>query len=367
MTQLPRFDMPGGETVKVSVIDSTMRLSGLPVSSLLEPPIEGFDTLSPITTWSFLVESSTGKKALFDLGAPKDPFNHYAPSVVEMLTESGCGIHVQANVADILEENGVQPAEINSIIWSHHHFDHIGDVSTFPASTELIVGPGFKDAFCPGYPANPTSPVREVDFRGRSLREINFGSDLVLGPFKAFDFFGDGSFYLLDTPGHAIGHLSGLARTTTSPNTFILMGGDLCHHGGELRPSPYFPLLPSLSDHLSLSDSLRLRLSSCPGSKVFNDINAKRGRTVSEPLFDPVLVFNKEQAMKTIKEAQRAEAQDNIFCLFAHDMSILGVVDTFPETANDWKAKGWKEKAFWKFLNDLEVAVAENVNDSAGL
>jgi hypothetical protein len=109
--------MPGGETVKVSVIDSTMRLSGLPVSSLLEPPMEGFDTLPPITTWSFLVESSTGKKALFDLGAPKDPFNHYAPSVVEMLTESGCDILVQANVADILEENGVQPAEINSIIW----------------------------------------------------------------------------------------------------------------------------------------------------------------------------------------------------------------------------------------------------------
>lgn len=106
--------MPGGETAKVSVIDSTMRLSGLPMSSLLEPPLEGFDILPPIPTWSFLVESSTGKKALFDLGAPKDPLNHYSPSVVKMLTESGCGIHVQAKVADILKKTGCNQLKLTA-------------------------------------------------------------------------------------------------------------------------------------------------------------------------------------------------------------------------------------------------------------
>jgi hypothetical protein len=47
---------------------------------------------------------------------------------------------------------------------SHWHFDHIGDITTFPGSTEVVVGPGFKDAFLPGYPAKPDSPVREKDF-----------------------------------------------------------------------------------------------------------------------------------------------------------------------------------------------------------
>lgn len=47
---------------------------------------------------------------------------------------------------------------------SHWHWDHIGDPSTFPSSTDLIVGPGFKEAFLPGYPTKPDSPVRESDF-----------------------------------------------------------------------------------------------------------------------------------------------------------------------------------------------------------
>lgn len=47
---------------------------------------------------------------------------------------------------------------------SHWHWDHIGDPSRFPPSTELIVGPGFKDEFLPGYPAKPDAPVRESDF-----------------------------------------------------------------------------------------------------------------------------------------------------------------------------------------------------------
>lgn len=44
---------------------------------------------------------------------------------------------------------------------SHWHWDHIGDPSTFPPSTDLIVGPGFKDAMLPGAPANPDSPLLE--------------------------------------------------------------------------------------------------------------------------------------------------------------------------------------------------------------
>lgn len=43
--------------------------------------------------------------------------------------------------------------------------------------------------------------------RGRNLREIDFegAGSLRIGKFPAVDFFGDGSFYLLDSPGHAIG------------------------------------------------------------------------------------------------------------------------------------------------------------------
>ena len=43
------------------------------------------------------------------------------------------------------------------VVGSHHHFDHIGDMTTFPRSTEIVVGPGFKDAFVSAG-LNPTNP-----------------------------------------------------------------------------------------------------------------------------------------------------------------------------------------------------------------
>lgn len=47
---------------------------------------------------------------------------------------------------------------------SHWHFDHLGDASIFPPTTELVVGPGFTAAQIPGYPTNPTANVLESDF-----------------------------------------------------------------------------------------------------------------------------------------------------------------------------------------------------------
>jgi glyoxylase-like metal-dependent hydrolase (beta-lactamase superfamily II) len=47
---------------------------------------------------------------------------------------------------------------------SHWHWDHIGDPSTFPPKTDLVVGPGFKEAMLPGAPANPESPIQEKDY-----------------------------------------------------------------------------------------------------------------------------------------------------------------------------------------------------------
>lgn len=47
---------------------------------------------------------------------------------------------------------------------SHWHWDHIGDPSSFPPKTSLVVGPGFKKTMLPGYPANEASPIRESDY-----------------------------------------------------------------------------------------------------------------------------------------------------------------------------------------------------------
>ncbi|CAN8097745.1 unnamed protein product [Discula destructiva] len=343
------FDVPPGAVAKVSIIDSTMRLGGLDVSWLCKPAVKGFEKFPVLPTWSFLVESPSGKKALFDLGVHKD-LTKYVPSIQDNITQYGWDINAQEHVADIIKRYGVDPKEIDSVIWSHSHFDHIGDTSTFPSTTELVVGPGFKEFAMPGYPTKEDAPVTEADLGGREVREISFSQqDLKAGAFPAYDFFGDGSFYLLDAPGHCLGHMAGLARTSKAgqgsaddADTFIMMGGDLTRHGGEVRPSQYLPLPEELPSELGGVSGAVLR-----------EWNVARGRRVDQPFLEPALFMDEKLSGQTIARTQVADADPNVWFVFAHDTALWDRVDLFPQQANAWKEKGWKEKTMWAFLRDF--------------
>ncbi len=193
--------------------------------------------------------------------------------------------------------------------------------------------------------------------RGRAVREISFTEpvpSLTLGAFRAYDFFGDGSFYLLDAPGHDHGHIAGLARTTSNPDTFIFMGGDLCHHNAEIRPSPYLPIPTDVQ--FPLPEFVRSRVPLCPGAAKFHELNIKRGRKPGEPFFDPALAVDSARAIQTIKDSQAADALDNVFFLSAHDLTIQETAAFFPHSATHWKEKGWGEKTRWNFLADIALA-----------
>ena len=170
----------------------------------MKPKYKGKDQLTG-PTFSFLIEHNSGKRLLFDLGIRKDADN-MAPTIVHSFKSKGWTVKAEKNTADILQEAGfdIQGGAIDAVIYSHHHFDHVGDMTTFPPSTQLIVGPGFKEAHLPAYPINKESPNLQSDFENRDVREIDIateGAGLKIGRFNAYDYFGDGSFYLLDTPG----------------------------------------------------------------------------------------------------------------------------------------------------------------------
>ncbi|KIW92958.1 uncharacterized protein Z519_06807 [Cladophialophora bantiana CBS 173.52] len=303
-------------------------------------------------SWSFLIENPSGTRVLFDLGIAVD-WRQYAPVVSRRITTNGWHITADRSVADIIEDAGVPRESINSIIWSHHHWDHIGDPTTFPPSTELVVGPGFVEEYLPGWPTNETSFLRDADIKGRKVREISFDESLVFGNLRAYDFFGDGSFYLLDTPGHSVGHLSGLVRTTKNPDTFIFMGGDLCHHAGEVRPSKYKPLPNEIAPEI-LPTFLR---QVCPGA-VLEELLTSRSREADQSFFDPRLGSDIPEAIRTIGKVQEADANENVLFLYAHDTSLLdGMVDLFPQAANNWKKNGWRAKLYWHFLGDFREAL----------
>ncbi|KAJ5465957.1 hypothetical protein N7530_009744 [Penicillium desertorum] len=188
-----------------------------------------------------------GRTVLFDLGLRKDWWNS-APVVRNILQEGQSHLSVRKDIREILQDGCIPITTVDTIVWSHWHTVHIGDPSLFDTNDKLIVGPGFKEHILPPYPPNKDSMVLQSDFEGRELEELNFTENsLKIGRFNAIDYFGDGSFYFLDAPGHSIGHIAALARVKSAPDSFILMAGDGCLHGGQLRPSQCLPLpQPSL-------------------------------------------------------------------------------------------------------------------------
>ncbi|PKS05428.1 hypothetical protein jhhlp_008804 [Lomentospora prolificans] len=350
----PQHEIPSGETIKVSMIN-TVNFGPGNVAKLMGPPVPYVEHFGTSPALSFLLEHSSGRKLVFDLGVRKDYLN-LAPKISNYIPTTPYKFDVTQDVIEVLEENGIKGEDIEAVIWrSHYHWDHIGNPSLFPPTTDLIVGPGFKEKMLPGAPANPESEILESDYevRGRTLREITCTGEgsLKIGKFSAFDYFGDGSFYLLDTPGHAVGHLNGLARTTKNPDTFVWLGGDIAHFGGEYRPSQYLPIPDNIEPHTGFIPKHK---PFCPGEE-FAKLQESRGRKPNEPLYEVRFGTDPVLAMETIGHMQEFDVNDNIFVIIAHDRDVRDLVPHFPEKLNDWKEKGYAKKLKWAFLRDLDA------------
>jgi glyoxylase-like metal-dependent hydrolase (beta-lactamase superfamily II) len=298
----------------------------------------------------FLIEhTATGDKYLFDLGIRKDLENLPPTIVKNVLPQFDCE---PKSPAEILQEHGTpdqQPEKVKAVIFSHMHFDHVGDGAKAGfENAELWVGPTCCTYARPGYPVDdkaptlsetlPTDGSRQIfeafvpdellheakDKRaGKVMEGLQKGlynavalkkADWIgLGSFdRAFDVFGDGSAYLIDAPGHSAGHQMMLIRTTTGSgdDTFVLLAGD-CFHHPDLLKEPRRTARPPYS----------------------------KGGMHSDP----------EPALDTIYRTKEFAEKDNIWVVAAHDFSvgeniqpgvkeIQGLVQI-----NDWRAKKWKK------------------------
>ncbi|KAK4463683.1 beta-lactamase-like protein [Cladorrhinum samala] len=363
---------PSPSTVSVSAIDTTSRIYGVHTDHFLDPPIEGHGRLAG-PAYSFLIQHpKLGRRLLFDLGIRKD-FENLARPIAEILRQKPVPrVVVDKDVRQILEENNVDPASIEAVVWSHHHFDHTGDPSRFDPETKLIVGPGFSEAMLPGYPANPESTILQTDYEGRELHELDFEGGnggryktLKIGRFGALDYFGDGSLYLLDSPGHAVGHLCALARVSasadgTGKSSFVFLAGDAFHHAGEIRPSEYLPIPERIEP--SPFSPLGCCGSSCPGS-IFDKILRREGHPEETGAFYGAprtnsLHHDLDETIVTFGKLQEADCRDEVLMCAAHDESLLEVVDFFPNaTLDNFSEKGWVKQARWRFLSDFGRAV----------
>ncbi|EQB49865.1 metallo-beta-lactamase superfamily protein [Colletotrichum gloeosporioides Cg-14] len=185
------------------------------------------------------------RRILFDLGLRRDTGNYSEP--IQRHLQSRKPILPLPDVRQSLLEGGLSPGSINQIVLSHVHWDHIGTPSDFPAA-EFFVGAGSLDLLKTGLNGHLSHSNFESDlFDNIKVKELSRPAKMAsglddswhdVGGLKIFDFGGSdsGSLYIVDSPGHLIGHINLLARIGTGK--WALLIGDACHdqrllHGRE--------------------------------------------------------------------------------------------------------------------------------------
>ncbi|KAK3381030.1 beta-lactamase-like protein [Podospora didyma] len=191
-------------------------------------------SLSFLITHPGVGNGSSPRRMLFDLGLRSSITDYSEPQQRHL--ENRKPHTIGPGVAAALQKPGfIGPLDIDTVILSHVHYDHHGDPQHFP-NAQFIVGPGTTDLLEHGLggsashqhfsrdllPPYRTTELPSIQSRGN--REYKWEQ---LGPFSSIDLFGDGSVFILDSPGHLPGHINLLCRL--SADKWVCLCGDAYH------------------------------------------------------------------------------------------------------------------------------------------
>ncbi len=116
------------------------------------------------------------------------------------------------DVVSLLHKAGVEPGELEMILLSHAHLDHTAGLPGLPASVPVVGGPGA----ILGHDVKWYAPTDH--FAGRTeIASLSFEGAPDSGPGRTLDLFGDGSIFVVSTPGHAPGNLSVIINGIDGP------------------------------------------------------------------------------------------------------------------------------------------------------
>ncbi|KAI0415074.1 beta-lactamase-like protein [Xylaria grammica] len=239
----------------------------LPEEQFVQPATPGARKTVP--SLSFLIQHrdpATGDvtRIVFDLGLRRVVERYSEPIQRHLATRQP--LTTDPDVVKSLEAGGLMPNDIDFVLYSHVHWDHVGEPRDFPRST-FVVGHGALDVLAGKskslrgshsfFESDLLDPARTIELPDPSGGvEIGGEPDAVTpnhhipiainlnGPWEelnglpaVLDVFKDGSLYIVDAPGHLPGHVNLLARTLKDDGStsWVYLAGDACHDRRIIR------------------------------------------------------------------------------------------------------------------------------------
>lgn len=134
------------------------------------------------------------------LAVARDPHGHWGGLADVFEVHMSEDQHCEAQLRAL----GVDPDEVSHVVQTHLHIDHTGALGHFPNAVVVAHAREREAALAAGDPVK--SGYVRADYDRTDLRWQTIDDDT--------DLFGDGLIQLLETPGHAAGHMSVLIDLT---------------------------------------------------------------------------------------------------------------------------------------------------------
>ena len=169
----------------------------------------------PLPMWAWIVETGS-ERILIDAGG-KSGMNGG-------VTGTRFQISPDQDLVPELARHGIGPADIDRVLMTHLHGDHVGGLAAFDSKRVWVARAEWEPVSrLPGRLMRPlVAPVHEAF----APQLFDFDGPPMLGFPASWPVTGDGSIIALPTPGHSAGHTSYLVRRGEGD---VLLAGDVTY------------------------------------------------------------------------------------------------------------------------------------------
>lgn len=179
----------------------------------------------PLPMWAWVIE--TGKERILIDAGGRSGMNGGVTATQFQITP-------EQNLVPELARLGIRPADIDRVLVTHLHGDHVGGLAAFDSRRVWVARAEWEPVA--RFPGRLMRPLVAPVHQGFAPQLFDFDGAPMLGFPGSWPVTSDGAVVALPTPGHSAGHTSYLVRRNEGD---VLLAGDVTYELPALEAQRY--------------------------------------------------------------------------------------------------------------------------------